>query len=79
MGKRPQSALSLRVRGVDGRGDVQIPLAPPPLVFAESGYRIAGELGPRSGRAVELSFETAPTSPSPLLLEYLIESGVEVR
>lgn len=79
MGKRPQSALSLRVRGVDGRGDAQSPLAPPPLVFAESSYRIAGQLGSRAGRAVELSFETAPTSPSPVLLEYLVESGAEVR
>jgi hypothetical protein len=79
VGKRPHSALRLRVRGVDGRDDVQIPLAPPPLVFAESGYRIAGELRPRTGHAVELSFETAPTSPSPLLLEYLLESDVELR
>ncbi|MET0411892.1 MAG: hypothetical protein ABW217_11385, partial [Polyangiaceae bacterium] len=79
VGKRPESALSLRVRGVDGRSDVQSPLAPPPLVFAESSYRIAGELGPRTGRAIELSFETAPSSPSPLLLEYRVESGAEVR
>lgn len=77
--KRPQSALSLRVRGVDGRGDVQSPLTPPPLVFAESAYRVAGELAPRTGRAIELSFETAPSSPSPLLFEYLIEAALEVR
>lgn len=78
VGKRAQSALSLRVRGVDGRSDVQAPLTAPPLVFAESSYRIAGELGPRTGRAVEISFETAPTSASPLLFEYLVDSG-EVR
>jgi hypothetical protein len=79
MSKRPQSALGLRVRGVDGREDVQRPLTPPPLVFAESSFRIAGELAPRTGRTVELSFETSSTSPSPLLLEYVIESGPEAR
>jgi hypothetical protein len=79
LGKRALANIGLRVRAVDGRSDVSNPVAPPPLVFAESSYRVGGELAPRTGRAVELSFETAQTSPSPLLLEYVVESGPEPR
>jgi hypothetical protein len=79
VGKRTLGDITLRVRAVDGRAEARNPAAPPPLVFAESSYRLGGELEPRTGRAVELSFETAQTSPAPLLLEYVVDSGGEPR
>jgi hypothetical protein len=79
VGKRPAADITLRVRAVDGRSDARSPLTAPPLVFAESSYRLGGVLEPQTGRAVELSFETAPTSPSPLLFEYVVESGSELQ
>lgn len=60
---QPQSELGVKLRGLDGPLSSRSPTAAPPTVLAEDAFKITGELGPRSGRAIRLTFHVGEHSP----------------
>lgn len=59
----PQSDLGLKLRGLDGPVSTLSPIAEPPTVLVEAAFRVAGELAPKSGRGVRVTFDVQDHAP----------------